>query len=331
MKHSIAAAVGVQCAPMATDAPASAPSPSLPPVGAYLRALFDLGRRSIVPALPALVFLWFYRFGTGLYFVMAREGSSPLGFHDERTLLVQAVMGAAAFLPLLVLVHAPFLPLQDSLLRGERRNFLDAIKHVLERMIPFALSVLLQLLIAFGPIALVGGILIAALAPVPDLPKELVLLILVAGIVPVVLWILAWWLFLLFATPGVILSDLGAARAIAASVRLVGGHVWGIFGRFLLFSLVLIAIVMAASIPVAILGAVGAAAAHAEPLFRLLSLLWTSLVTALTFPFGIAATVVLYRALVPAPAAAAPLGIEGEAAPEGLPPGAEPLTPYPFE
>jgi hypothetical protein len=197
-------------------------------------------------------------------------------------------------------------------------------------MIPFVLSALLQLLIAFGPVALVGGILVAALAPVPDLPKELILLILIVAIVPVVLWILAWWLLLLFATPSVMLSDLGAARSIASSVRLVGRNFWGILGRFVLFSLILIGIGMAASIPVAILGAVGAAAAHAEPLFRILSLLLTSLLTALTFPFGIAAIVVLYRSLVPAPAGAA-ARLEGEPVPDEVQPGGEPITPYPFE
>jgi len=318
--------------PMATDAPATAPSRPLPAPGDYLRTLFDLGRRSIPPALAALVFLWFYRFGTGLYLELAAQGTSPLGFRDERAFLIQGLMKVSAYLPLLVLVYTPFLPLQDSLLRGESRSFVSSIRHVLERMVPFVLSVIVQLAIMFGPIAILAGVLIAVIAPHPDLPKEIVLVIAVAAFIPMVIWLLLAGFFLAFAIPGVVLSDLGPIQSIAASARLVGTHFWGLLGRFIAFTFVLFLVVMVGSIPALVLGATAAAVSRAESVFRIGSILWSSLVAALTFPFGVASLLVLYRSMVPA--GAAPDAVPGEAgihAPGAPLPEGERPAPFQFE
>lgn len=318
---------------MAMDAPAAAPSRKLPGPGDYLRVVFDLGRRSILPALPALVFLWFYNFGTGLYLEMARQGTSPLGFRDDRALLVHTLMKASAYLPLLVLVYTPFLPLQDALLRGERRSFVSAIRQILERMLPFILSLILQLAIGLAPIALVAGILVAVIAPLPDLPREVVAVIAVATIIPVVIWLLLSTYFMMFAIPGVVLSGEGPTRSISASVRLVGAHFWGLLVRLIVFFVVLIAMVMVASIPTMVVGAVAAGVTRTESVFRIGIVLWSSLIQALTFPFWVAAVLVLYRAVVPAAEAVpgAVPGAESGTLPDPFRHPGEHPTPFQFE
>ncbi|HYJ34195.1 MAG TPA: hypothetical protein VE326_13370 [Candidatus Binatia bacterium] len=314
---------------MATDAPASAPS--LPPMGAYLRSLFALGRRSIPPALPALVFLWFYHFGTALYLELAGGGTSPLGYRDNDALMIHALMKVSAYLPLLALVYTPFLPLQDALLHGERRSFVSAIRHVLERMVPFVLSVILQILVVAGPIVLIAGILVAAIAPFPDLPKEIVAVIAVAAVIPLLIWLMLSGFFLIFAIPGVVLSGLGATRSVSASARLVGSHFGGLLVRLIVFFVILFLIVLVATIPAMLLGTIAAWATHADRVFRILSILWTSLVSALTFPFWVAAVLVLYRALVPAGAVEGVPEAVIDAAPGPLRPQGEHPTPFSFE
>lgn len=318
---------------MATEATAHAPSHTLPSPGAYLRALYDLGRRSIPLALPALFFLWFYHFGTGLYLEMAGNGgTSPLGFRNDDALLIHTLMKICASLPLLVLVYAPFLPLQDALLRGERIGFVSAIRHVLERMVPLILSVILQILIVAGPVLLVIGGLVAVLAPLPGLPREVVALIAVAALVPLALWLLLSSCFLVFAIPGVILSDLGATRSIAASVRRVGSHFWGLVVRFVVFFVILMIVIMAATLPVMFAGTVAAWATKAEPAFRMGTILWTSLLSALAFPFWVGSLLVLYRAIVPGPAGVGEAAATASlAAPGALHPEGPPTTPYLFE
>lgn len=325
---------------MAMDAPAAAPTRPLPPTGDYLRAVFELGRRSIPAALPALVFLWFYRFGTGLYLEMAAQGTSPLGFRDDRAYLTQVLMSISAYLPLLALVYTPFLPLQDSLLRGERRSFVSSIRHVLERMASFIGSIILQGAILFGPAVIVGAILLALIAPLRGLPREILPVVLVTVFIPMFLWLLLAGYFLLFAIPGVVLSDLGPRRSIAASVRLVATHFWGLLARFLAFFVIVWVVVAAASLPALVLGVGTAAVSRAGPAFRIGILLWSGLLAALTFPFWVASLLVLYRALVPsvtpAPDAAARDAVAGEEAlglptPGEIPPEGERPAPLPFE
>ncbi|MEK7315235.1 MAG: hypothetical protein AAB011_03570, partial [Candidatus Eisenbacteria bacterium] len=57
--------------------PGVLPAPS---VGEFLRQVFALGRRSILPALPILVLLYFYRFGMGLYMIFSGDVTSPMGY-----------------------------------------------------------------------------------------------------------------------------------------------------------------------------------------------------------------------------------------------------------
>jgi hypothetical protein len=42
---------------------------SLPDIPAYLRSVYELGRRSLRPALPALAVLFFHRLGIGAHAV----------------------------------------------------------------------------------------------------------------------------------------------------------------------------------------------------------------------------------------------------------------------
>jgi hypothetical protein len=320
---------------MATDAPASqAALRSLPPVGEYLRRLFDLGKQSIPVAIPALVFLWFYHFGTELYLEIAGRGTSPLGYPDTEARVYHAMMKISAYLPLLVLVYTPFLPLQDSLLRGQPPNYLASIRHVLERLVPFIISAVLQFLIVVTPIAVVLGIMVLALAPVPTLPPEVAALIAVTVAIPSILWVFLAAMFLVFAVPAVVLDGHGPVSSIAVSFRMVAGHFWGIFGRFLVFFLLLFVFVMIAAVPAMILTAGGSLLAQAGSIFRIGAILWTSLLTALTFPFWVASLIVQYRALAPASgeetvAAAAATGAVGAQAPR--PATGEQPTPYIFE
>ena len=286
---------------MATDAPAShAALRSLPPVGDYLRRLFDLGKQSIPVAIPALLFLWFYHFGTQLYLEFAGNDTSPLGYPNTEARLYHTSVQLCAYLPLLVLVYTPFLPLQDALMRGQPPSYLASIRHVLERLVPFVMSAILQFLIVMLPIGVVLGIVILAVAPLPVLPPEAAALIAVVVTVPAVIWILMAAMFLAFAVPAVVLDGHGPVRAIGISVRMVAGHFWGVFGRFFVFLCLLFVILVVASIPSMIASAAGAVLGRAGSVFRIVSVLWISLVTALTFPFWVAALMVQYRALTPA-------------------------------
>jgi hypothetical protein len=302
--------------------------PPLPRVGPYLRALFDLGMKSIPAAIPALLFLWFYHFGTALYLELAGGATSKLGFRDNQALLVQIFMKVSAYLPLLVLIYTPFLPFQDALLRGERITFLAAVRHVLERLVPFVLSVILQMAIVFAPVLLVCGALVAVVAPFATaLPREAVAMLALVTIGPVLVWLFISGIFLSFAVPAVVLDDYGPARSISVSVRLVAGNFWGVFWRFFVFFVALFAVVMIVMLPPLVLGAIAAAATRADLLVRIVTILWTSLATALTFPFWVGALVVLYRSLAPAGGAAV-----SEAAATAAPIAAgEHPTPFIFE
>jgi hypothetical protein len=320
---------------MATDAPAAhAALRPLPPLGSFLSRVFDLGKQSIPPALPALVFLWFYNFGTELYLELAGGGTSPLGYPDTEAKLFQTMLKISAYLPLLVLVYTPFLPLQDSLLRGERPSFLAGIRHVLERLVSFVVSAVLQFLIVLAPVLLVIGVVALAIAPLPTLPPEAAALVAVAVAVPCVIWLFLAGMFLLFAIPAVVLDGHGPLRSIGVSARMVAGHFWGLLGRFLVFFLVLFVMAVIASIPAAILSAGASLIVQAGQALRIASILWTSLITALTFPFWVAALMVLYRSLAPAggEVTAADAATTGPLAPDAPRPGhGEQPTPYIFE
>ena len=290
--------------------PPVAPRPFVPPVplpglGDYLRDLIRLGVRSIRPAMPALVLLFCYRFGMGLYLLFTGDATSPLGYPDPQARMVTAVVTAAAYLPLLVLVYTPFLPLQDSILRGERRSYFDGAKLVLELLPKFALSGLAQGAIIGGPaIAIIIGAAIAV-APLAAAPPEVKMLLVMAAMVPAFIWILAAAFFLSFAVPLLILDGRGPIASLRESFRLVRSRFGGLFGRLLFFGLALFLVLLFVSFPTSMLAAVSAVARQQFLGAQIAGLVWTSAVSAALFPFSVSALLVLYRAMVPAAAAPA--------------------------
>ena len=304
---------------------ATAGRPSLPPIDTYLRAVIALGFASLRRALPALGFLYFYRLGMGLYLALSSDSSSPLGIYDERALVLTAAMQIVAYLPMLVLIYTPFLPLQDFILRGERRSFGASVRLVLERLVPFVISVIAQGVLLFGPPALFFTGAALLLGALPSKPEELVRLLVLASLVPFILYIIVVGLFLLFAIPSVVLDGRGPLAAIRQSFGIVGRHFGGILGRLLVFTLLLVITAVAGSLPEAILQAATAAASVDHPAFKVAGAIWGAAVSAFLFPFTVAALMVLYRAAVPARSGTAGLNASGE--PEARPAA----NPYRFE
>src|SRR5258706_7247171 len=108
------AAVGVECAAMTAEADQIGPEMvSLPGVPAYLRSVYELGRRSFRPALPALAFLFLCRLGMDVYGVLTNY-SHAMG---KGVLGVKTAINSAPLL-FLFLIYIPYLPLQHNLLRG---------------------------------------------------------------------------------------------------------------------------------------------------------------------------------------------------------------------
>ncbi len=303
--------------------------PSLPPIDTYLRAVIALGFTSLRLSLPALGFLYFYRLGMGLYLALSRDSSSSLGVYDERTIILTAAMQLVAYLPMLVLIYTPFLPLQDFILRGERRSFGAAVRLVLERLVPFIVSVIAQAVFLFGPPSLFFAGAALLLGALPSKPEELIRLLVIASLIPSILYIIVIGLFLLFAIPGVVLDGRGPLAAIRASFGIMGRHFGGILGRLFVFTVLLVIAAVAGSLPQAILQAVAAAAGVDHPAFKVAGAIWEAAVSAFLFPFTVAALMVLYRAVVPARAGAA-----GTDATGGLLVGEEArpaASPYRFE
>ncbi len=312
---------------MATDVAASALGrPGLPPLGTYLRAVIALGVGSLRLALPALGLLYFYRLGMALYIAFSGDAASPLGLYDQATLIVTVVMEVVAYLPMLVLIYTPFLPLQDSLLQGERRSFMASARIVLERLVPFVISTIAQLLLTFGPPAffLVGAGFLAG--TLPEGQEEWGRWIVLVTLFPCFFYGCIMALFLLFAMPLLVLENRGPFASIRLSFALIGRQFGGILGRSFVFLILLIIAAIAASIPEAILQASADAAGFEHPAVKIAQAIWSAGVTALMFPFSVAALMVLYRSAVPARGAAA-MRSAGPAAEE-----APPVTsPYRFE
>jgi len=152
--------------------------------------------------------------------------------------------------------------------------------------------------------------------------------------IPSLIWVFLSAMFLVFAVPAVVLDGHGPVDSIGVSFRMVARHFWGVFGRFFVFFLILFVCVMVAAIPAMILAAGGSLLARAGTIFRIGAILWTSLITAFTFPFWVASLILQYRALAPAGgeetvADAAATGPVGSLAPR--PASGEQPTPYIFE
>ncbi len=298
---------------------------ALPSVGTYLRAVIALGVGSLRAALPAIAFLYFYRLGMGLYLTFSGDGAGPFGDYEDRAFVTSVMMQTAAYLPLLVLIYTPFLPLQDSLLRGTRRSFMDSVRLVLERFIPFVLSAIAQGVILFGPPVLLFGGMALLVRTFPTRPEDLVRALALATIFPCLLWVAILALFLTFAIPAVVLDGRGPFASIRMSFGLVGRHFGGILGRLAVFIIVMILAAMAASLPEAFLQVGAAAAGLDHPALKIARAIWSAGVSALLFPFSVAALVILYRAVTPGPAIAGPAPGTDPALPEEPRPAASPF------
>jgi len=246
----------------------------LPGVASYLRSVFELGRRSLRPALPALVFLFLYRLGMGAYGALTNY-SHALG---EGAPGVKAALNATPIV-LLALVYIPFLPLQESILRGHPIHFPGAIRSVLRVSVNLVLSGIAQVCILLGPltpITIVGARLSDPLGPV--------------------MWVGFAWLavaafFMIFTIPAVVLDGEGPLQSLRTSCRLVSRNFGSALGRLLVLAGLVFASFMVAW-PVSTLGPT------TVPI-KLAVVTWTSATETLLYPFLVAAVTVLYRSVRP--------------------------------
>jgi len=284
--NSEAAAVG----------PARAGLPSFP---AYLSSVIDLGRRSLKPALPALGFLYFYRLGMGAYMALSGysfpQGKDALGAYGPQLAVI------ASFLPLLVLIYTPFLPLQDSLLRGQAMSFLSAIRRTLEESVDFLLSGIVQALVLFVPFVLIC-VVAGALLPSGDsgAVNSSRMIFLAFTLLAVFGWTMLATFFMMFATPAVVLDGEGPVQSLRTSVQLVSRNLGGILGRLLAFVFLATVAYVFATFPASILGAVERTAEVTSVPIKIAGVVWTSAADTLFFPFWVAALMVLYRSMRPA-------------------------------
>ena len=309
----------------------------LPAYGDYLRAILALGRRAIRPALPAIVFVYFYRLGMGLYTELSAEGS---GLREGGLPSVMAFLTlAAGYLPMLVLVYTPFLPFLDRLSREGTASFLEAVREVLEVALKYLLSLVAQFAIVLFPMTLLLGVAVALtkgvsagwiqhIGPGEDLSMALRGTILLAFLIPAMVWLVYSGLHLLFATPALVLSRRGPLASIRVSWGIVSRDFWGLLGRLLTYALLFLLASVAFSLPSIFLSTALVASGNTNPMLKIPGVIWASGVDAFLFPFGVAALLLLYRALVPHQP-------EGSAAPgaEGVAPETEyrPSSPFTFE
>jgi len=301
----------VECVPMETVGAPVAPRVSLPRVGDYLQSVWDLGRRSIRPALPALTFLYFYRVGVGAYLAVANRTFSVQNATDVDILPGLAV--AASVLPLFLLVYTPMLPLQEGLLEGRPIPFLAAARRALESAWSLTLSGLVQGVALFVPflIVCIGAALMiplgsgatsglgSVLGAGSELNTARLLGVVIAAILGVV-GMLVVGVLLMFATPAVVLDGQGPIQSIASSVRLVLSHLGAVLSRVLAFAFLSFVILILLTLPTGILEQVSEISGGVSLPVKIASVIWSSAVAVLFFPFGIASLTVLYRALVPA-------------------------------
>lgn len=272
----------------------------LPGVPEYLTAVWSLGRRSLKPALPALGFLYFYRLGMGAYVALS-DYTYPLGRDALGTILPQLAV-IASFMPLLLLVYTPFLPLQDGLLRGASMTFLAAIRRVFEESWNFTLSGIVQVLVFFVPfmmIAVFAALMLpqTATADLADPTRVLpFLFVVLVGFV----WTMIAGFFMIFATPAVVLDGEGPVQSLRTSFHLVSRNLGTVLGRLVAFGFVATVAYLLATMPSSILGAVERSAGIASAPMKIAGVVWSSAVDTLFFPLWIAALMVLYRSLKPA-------------------------------
>jgi len=267
-------------------------------VADYLRGVWDLGRRSMRPALPALAFLYFYRVGVGAYMAVAGR-TTVLGTAAMADILPRVAV-AASLLPILLLIYTPMLPLQDSLLRGQPTTFLAAVRRVLESAWALAVSGIVQGFAILAPFLLVC-VAAALLVPTPvgeamD-PSKLftVVVVAIAGLFGMFLV----GVLLMFSTPALLLDGEGPVKSIGTSVRLVAAHPGAVLTRLLAFLFLSFVALIMLTMPTQILSQIGEASGGQPLAMKVATVIWTSAVATLFFPFGVASLTVLYRSLVP--------------------------------
>ena len=288
---------------------------SLPPVSTYLRSVLALGKASIAPGFAALVFLYFYRLGMGIYLALSMDRVQSLDEASQRALASAALVQIPAYIPVLVLIYMPFLLLQDGILRGVATTLGRSVLAVLERMFAFLVCAFAQFLIVVGPpfLLFAGAGLLVRSIPTGSVTWSHAVVLLVF---PCLIYVLPMLLLLWFAFPALVLDRRGPFQSIRVSFGLVASHFGGILVRLIvvLFFIVLAAVVL--SFPAEILQVAAAAAGGDHPLLKVAAVVWSSAVSAFLFPFVMASLVVLYRALVPAAAGSAVPAKAADAAPE---------------
>jgi hypothetical protein len=299
--------------------------PGLPPLGTYLRAVVALGVGSLRQALPALGFLYCYRLGMELFLAFSAEGANPFDSYDSEAFIMSGAMELVAYLPMLVLIYSPFLPLQDAILRGTRRPFFDCVRLVLERLVAFVISVIAQVALAFGPPVILVGAAAALITALPSRDEELARIALLTTLAPALLWVGIIAFFLIYALPLLLLERRGPLVSIRLSFTLVAQRFAGLFGRLFVFFCLLTLAAIALSMPQAILQVWSTAASADHPILRVASAIWSAAVSAILFPFSVAALMLLYRSSVPAGGSAVTgAGDPGAEAPQ-------PTSPFRFE
>ncbi|MGH7680772.1 MAG: hypothetical protein ACRENN_02150 [Candidatus Eiseniibacteriota bacterium] len=291
----------LQSAAMALEGVAPpAGRPGLLPIGTYLRAVIALGVGSLRAAPLAIGILYCYQLGMELILSPSSDASSPLGGYDSQRFILSTAIQLVAYLPMLVLIYTPFLPLQDGILRGERRTFFDCVQLVLERLPQVFLSILLQLTIAVVPPSLVLGGIAAALKSLPTRQEPWQAVVIYTAMVPCFLWIATVGFFLIYAIPLLVLERRGPLTSIRLSFSLVAHQFSGILGRLFVFLCLFILAAIALSMPEAMLQAWSSVTRSDNPAIRVARAIWSAGVSAIMFPLSVAALMLLFRSSVPA-------------------------------
>ncbi|HET9252391.1 MAG TPA: hypothetical protein VFP58_09755 [Candidatus Eisenbacteria bacterium] len=280
------------------SAAAPAARRSLPALGTYLRMVVALGVGSMRPALPLLIFAYFYNLGTELYLAFSLDTDA----FGESQAFLSGVMSGVAQVPLWFLVTALLLPMQDSLLRGERRSFPEAVPIAVRRMPALILSMFVQALILLGPpLLLLGGVglFVKSLPTLPGSPVEVLRGALFLALIPSAIYVLVFVVLFWLTEPALILDSRGPLASIGRSVSLGASHFGGMLGRVIVFNLLLILAMLVAITPVLFLEAGAALSGSAQPAVKVAQIIWDSLAAAASYPFTVAAVLVLYRALQP--------------------------------
>ena len=263
-----------------------------------------LGVGAMRPALPVLLFAYFYHLGTELYMAFSFDSDTFGGSQA----FVSGVMSGVAQVPLWILVTALLLPIQDALLRGERRSFPEAVPIAVRRMIPLVLSMFVQALILVGPpLLLLGGVglFVKSLPTLPGSPMEVLQGTFFLALIPCAIYVLVFVILFWLAEPALVLDSRGPFAAIGQSVSLAASHFGGMLGRLFVSNVLLILAMIVVIIPVLFLEAGAALSGSAHPVVKVAQIIWQSLASAASYPFTVAMALILYRSLRPYGATAA--------------------------